>query len=151
MRKRGPEETGRGPSDGFSIPGRGGPASASAFIPKPWLSRSQEKLGHARSVLTWFFARKGTAEPHFSINTFCRSLAATLGRSLAWTGALSTGPGLTQKRRDVPTAGTERPDDYSSWSAGEETCRCAQGHAYYSEGRASGSCEEVANRAGFYK
>lgn len=32
-----------------------------------------------------------------------------VGRPLAWTGALSTGPGLTQKQCDVPTTGTSVP------------------------------------------
>lgn len=72
------------------------------------------------------------------------ALAATLGRSLAWTGALSTGPGLTQKRRDVPTAGRRVPMIIAAGEQQKKTCRCAQGHANYSEGRASRSCEEVA-------
>lgn len=83
-RLRSRTQAGEGPSDGFSIPGQG--RSSLSLRPKAEAEPQSEKLGHARSVLTWFFARKGTAEPHFSINTFfffppC-SLAAA-ARSLA--------------------------------------------------------------------
>lgn len=49
--------------------GRGCPSqvrrSSLCLTPKP----CDRKLGHALLVLEQFFARKGTAEPHFSINT----------------------------------------------------------------------------------
>lgn len=49
---------------------------------RPCGRATNRKLGHAHLVLKWFFARKGTAKPHFSINTFpTRSLALSLALS----------------------------------------------------------------------
>lgn len=78
--------------------------------PKAAAEPQSGKLGHARSVLTWFFARKGTAEPHFSINTFFAALSPlpSVGRSRG-RGPSPRARGLTQKRRDVPTTGTRVP------------------------------------------
>lgn len=70
----------------------------SSLSPDPMAERWSEKLGQAHLVLKWFFARKGTAKPHFSINTYLslslslsHSLSVSLSCSCGW-GPL-TGPG----------------------------------------------------------
>lgn len=59
---------------GESISEPGSPSwarrSSLSLHPNPVAEPQSEKLGQAHLVLTWFFARKGTAKPHFSINTF---------------------------------------------------------------------------------
>lgn len=59
---------------------------------KPYGWAMNRKLGQTHLVLKWFYARKGTVKPHFSINTFL-----SLSPSPCVDGALSKGWGVTQK------------------------------------------------------
>lgn len=74
-----------------------------AVQPQPQPKPYGWKLGHTHLVMKWFFARKGTAKPHFSINTFpSLSHPHFLSSMVAHVdGGLSEGWGLTQKQGGV--------------------------------------------------